>query len=351
MKFGLSEKVNSRPLIKPGVINTMATAIITGITGQDGSYMAELLLAKGYKIVGAVRDVERAKERLLGPLLNKVSLVQWDMLDQSRMIDVLKEYCPSEIYNYSAYSSGSGMYDDPVDIGEVNGISITRILEAIRKVNINIRFCQASSSEMFGEANESPQTEKTIFHPRSPYGAAKLYAHSVIDIYRHRYNLFACSAILFNHESPRRSTDFVTRKITHEVAKIKLNLSSELCLGNLDACRDWGFAGDYVYAMWLMLQGKCPDDYVIATGKVHSVRQLCELAFERVALDYRDYVREDTNMFRPNEKMQLVGDAKKARLQMNWEPKIGFRELVNIMIDVDLRLIENKQGKSKCIQK
>lgn len=321
---------------------SMNTAIITGVTGQDGSYMAEFLLAKGYKVVGAVRDVEKAKNKIIRSLLNEVILVRWDMLDLGRMADVLKKHTPTEIYNYSAYSSGSGMYDNAVGIGEVNGLAVARILEAIREVDDNIRFCQASSSEMFGDVSESPQSEETKFHPRSPYGAAKLYAHSMIDIYRKRYGLFVCSAILFNHESSRRGVGFVTRKITHEVAKIKLGMSSELCLGNLDASRDWGFAGDYVNAMWLMLQKESADDYVIATGKVHTVRQLCEIAFDRVGLAYTDYIQEDSEIFRPAEKAQLVGDARKSKKQLGWEPKVSFHELVNSMVDEDLRLLRNE---------
>ena len=257
----------------------MPTALITGITGQDGSYLAEQLLAKGCRVIGAVRNTENAKARLPAALKSDAELVAWDMLDQKRMTEVLAEYRPAEIYNFAAYSSGAGMFDDPVGIGEVNGLAVARMLEAIRAVDVNIRFCQASSREIFGEAVESPQIESTPVNPRSPYGAAKLYADAMIRIYRQRYGLFACSAILFNHESPRRGLAFVTRKITHEAAKIKLGLAKELHLGNLDAQRDWGFSGDYVRAMWLMLQQEYADDYVVATGKAHSVRELCDLAF------------------------------------------------------------------------
>ncbi len=320
----------------------MQTALITGITGQDGSYLAEMLLAKGYRIVGAIRHSQNSNESLYAGLINRVELVEWDMLNQSRMLEVLKEYRPEEIYNFAAYSSGTGMYDDPVGIGEVNGLAVARILEAIREVDANIRFCQASSREIFGEATESPQTERTPTNPRSPYGAAKVYADSMIQIYRRRYGLFVCSAILFNHESPRRGLCFVTRKITHMAAKIKLGQATELHLGNLDAKRDWGFAGDYVRAMWLMLQQPYADDYVIATGKMHSVREFCECVFDYLELDYRDYVREDNSAFRPLEPVELVGCADKARNELRWQPGVPFREMVRMMVDADLRILKEK---------
>jgi GDPmannose 4,6-dehydratase len=324
----------------------MKTAIITGITGQDGSYLAELLLTKGYRVVGAVRNIQNAKESLPTALIQSVELVVWNMLDQSRMTEVLSEYRSAEIYNFAAYSSGAGMFNDAVDIGEVNGLAVARILDAIRVVDINVRFCQASSSEMFGNSIESPQSEATPFRPRTPYGAAKLYAHSMIQIYRQHYGLYGCSAILFNHESPRRGLGFVTRKITHEVAKIKLGLVNELCLGNLDARRDWGFAGDYVRAMWLMLQHPQADDYVVATGEMHSVRELCEIAFGHLNLDYRDYVREDFSSYRPIESVQLVGNSKKLRDQLGWIPEVGFHEMLSMMVDADLRkLIEQNNAK------
>ena len=320
----------------------MKTALVTGVTGQDGSYLAELLIAKGYRVVGAVRDVQLAVESLPSTLVSRVELVVWDVLDQRRMVDVLSRYRPQEVYNFAAYSSGAGMYDDPVAIGEVNGLAVARTLEAVREVDANIRFCQASSSEMFGEATESPQSEETPFHPRSPYGAAKLYAHSMVRIYRQHYGLFACSAILFNHESPRRGLGFVTRKITHEVASIKLGLTNELCLGSLDARRDWGFAGDYMRAMWLMLQSAQADDYVLATGETHSVREFCECAFGYFGLDYRDYVREGSAVYRPVEVVQLIGKAEKARRCLSWVPELGFRELVSMMVDGDLRMLREK---------
>jgi GDPmannose 4,6-dehydratase len=320
----------------------MPTALITGITGQDGLYLAELLHTKDYRVIGAVRDVRKAKQSLPIGLKNSVELITWDMLDQHRMMEVLSECHPTEVYNFAAYSSGTGMYDDPIGVGEVNGLAVTRILEAIRVVDDKIRFCQASSREIFGEADESPQTESTTTNPRSPYGAAKLYADSMIQIYRQRYSLFACSAILFNHESPRRGLGFVTRKITHEAVKIKLGLASELHLGNLDAQRDWGFSGDYVRAMWLMLQQKYADDYVVATGTVHSVRELCEFAFSHLGLDYLDYVREDESAYRPAESAVLVGLADKAKIKLSWEPEIAFREMVHMMVDTDLQNLSRK---------
>ena len=322
----------------------MKIALITGISGQDGSYLAEFLLAKGYQVIGATRNVGKTTEHLPIALKNKVELVEWNMLDQQAMESVLARCRPSEFYNFSAYSSGSGMYDDPVGIGEINGLAVVRMLEAVRKTDPAIRFCQASSREVFGEATESPQTENTAANPRSPYGAAKLYADAMIRIFREHYGLFACSAILFNHESPRRGLEFVTRKISHGAARIKHGLASELRLGNLDTRRDWGFAGDYVEAMWLMLQQPGAGDFVVATGETHTVREFCEQAFLNLDLDYRDYVREDRGAFRPSEPLQLVGDAGKARQLLNWKPSIDFRELVRMMVDNDVRLIKNERG-------
>jgi GDPmannose 4,6-dehydratase len=319
----------------------MKTVLITGITGQDGSYMAELLLAKGYRVIGGVRHVKTSQKSLIKTLQNDcIELVEWDMLDQCRMIEVLHTYRPTELYNFAAFSSGAGMFDDSVAIGEVNGLAVARILEAIRMVDVSIRFCQASSREIFGAAVESPQTEHTVTHPRSPYGAAKLYADSMIQIYRQHYDIFACSAILFNHESPRRGLGFVTRKITSEAAKIKLGLTSELHLGNLDAERDWGFAGDYVRAMWLMLQQKNAGDYVVATGEVHTVRELCELAFSHLGLDYRDYVKEDSSAYRTHEPIPLVGCAEKARRELGWKPEVGFSALIKSMVEADLQNLQ-----------
>lgn len=318
---------------------SVQTALITGITGQDGSYTAELLLAKGYHVVGAIRDARKKAATLPPDLVGRIEVVNWNMHDTENMVKVLTRYQPAEFYNFAAYSSGAGMFDDPVAIGEVNGLAVARMLEAIRTTNPTIRFCQASSSELFGEATESPQSERTPYQPRSPYGAAKLYAHQMIRIYRQHFGLFACSAILFNHESPHRGLGFVVRKVTHEAAKIKLGLAHELRLGNLDARRDWGFAGDTVRAMWLMLQQTVANDYVVATGETHSVRELCECAFGCVGLNYQDYVREDVASFRPTESMPLVGDASKARDQLGWRPQIGFRELVARMVDADLQML------------
>lgn len=320
----------------------MKSALITGVLGQDGLYLVELLVAKGYRVFGAARNIEGARSVLSTRLMNRVELVEWSMLDQKMMTDVLSACRPAEIYNFAAYSSGVGMYDDPVGIGEVNGLAVVRMLEAISAVDANIRFCQASSREIFGAAVESPQTEATPTNPRSPYGAAKLYADCMVRIYRQRYGLFACSAILFNHESPRRGLDFVTRKITHEAAKIKLGLAKELHLGNLDAQRDWGYAGDYVRAMWLMLQQVQADDYVIATGKAHSVRELCEFSFGRLGLDYRDYVREDASAYRPVEPGLLVGNASKANRELGWRSEVEFKELVHMMVDADLQILSGR---------
>ena len=319
----------------------MPSALITGVTGQDGSYLAELLLTKGYSVFGTTRNIENASLLLPASLVGNIELVALDMQDQFSLIEILNQYKPTEFYNCAAYSSGAEMFVDPVGIGEINGLAVARILKAIHEVNKNIRFCQAGSSELFGKAFASPQTENTPFQPRSPYGAAKLYAHCIIKIYREYYGLFACSAILFNHESPRRGFGFVTRKITHTAAKIKLGLVNELSLGNLEARRDWGFAGDYVRAMWLMLQKTTATDYVIATGETHSVRDLCDIAFSHLGLDYRDFVREDKAMYRALEPVQLVGDSAMAREQLNWKPELGFAEMVRAMVDADLnKLVE-----------
>lgn len=322
------------------MISSIKTALVTGVTGQDGSYLAELLLSEGYDVIGAVRDIQTSNDRIPKKLKDSIKLIAWNMLDQQSMVDVLVRYQPKEIYNFAAYSSGARMFDDPAGMGEVNGLAVVRILEAIRTAGSEIRFCQASSSEIFGEALEVPQSESTPPNPRSPYGAAKLYADSMIRIYRRRYGLFACSAILFNHESPRRGFEFVTRKITHEAARIKLGLSKKLYVGNLEAQRDWGFAGDYVRAMWLMLQQETAEDYVVATGKVHSVRDLCEIAFGYLGLDYRDYVRSDPSAYRMVEPFLLLGCPSKAKNQLNWKPSIDFRELVQMMVNADLDILD-----------
>lgn len=314
----------------------MFNALVTGCTGQDGSYMAELLLAKGYRVIGTVKDIEDGRKKLPTHLIDKVQLVECNVSHPRSIERILAEYRPREVYNFAAYSSGAKMFADPVGIGEVNGLAVTRILEAIRDVDNDIRFCQASSSEVFGSATTSPQSEETSCAPRSPYGAAKLYADSMIRIYRSQYGVFACSAILFNHESPRRGFEFVTRKISREVAKIKLGLANELHLGNLEARRDWGFAGDYVRAMWLMLQRSQAADFVVATGETRSVRELCEIAFGHLGLDYREFVKENSCAFRPSEQVQLVGDPTKAKTQLDWAPQIGVHEMVCMMVDADL---------------
>jgi GDPmannose 4,6-dehydratase len=317
------------------------TVLITGITGQDGSYLAEFVLEHEYRVIGVVRSKSLASNSLSKVLIDNTELVEWDMCDEVVIIDILTYYKPTEIYNFAAISSGAGMYDNPVALAEVNGLAVTRLLEAIRKVNVDIRFCQASSREIFGDAVESPQTESTPTNPRSPYGAAKLYADNMIKIYRKRYGIFACSAILFNHESPRRKHEFVTRKITHEAVKIKLGLANKLSLGNMEAIRDWGYAGDYVRALWLMLQYENADDYIVATGEPHSVREFCEATFECLDLDYRDYVIGGKADYRDDELTLLVGDADKARRELGWYPKIGFKELVGMMVAADLKKLSN----------
>jgi GDPmannose 4,6-dehydratase len=324
----------------------MKTAFIIGITGQDGFYLARLLLDKGYRVIGGVRDIRQAARFIASSHVSNVELVDWDMLNQKQMVEVLSRYQPTELYNLAGYTSGEGMFDEARLIGEVNGIAVVCILETIREMGKEIRFCQASSSEMFGHAIESPQSEKTPFQPRSPYGAAKAYAHYMITIYRQYYGVFACSAILFNHESPFRGLGFVTRKITHAAAKIKLGLANELYLGNINARRDWGFAGDYVCAMWLMLQRSYAEDYVVSTGETHSVRELCEYAFKYVGLDYRKYIREDTAAYRPDEPVQLVGNSDKATRQLGWAPRVGFRELVEMMVDADLQILSHGGNES-----
>lgn len=317
----------------------MKTALITGITGQDGHYLAEYLVDLGYRVVGCARDIRSAKKSCLKSMSSRIELLESDMQEPTHIVEVVRQVRPVEIYNLAAFASGAGMFDDPVGMADINGVAVTRILEAIRAVDLKIRFCQASSREIFGEALQSPLTESTPPNPRSPYGAAKLYADCMVRVYRRRYGMHACSAILFNHESPRRGLDFVTRKITHEAARIKLGLTQELLLGNLDTQRDWGFAGDYVHAMWLMLQQDIADDYVVATGEAHSVREFCDVAFGYLGLDYRDYVREDTASYRPSEPAPLVGSPAKAWRDLGWEPKVSFRELVHMMVDADLRAL------------
>jgi GDPmannose 4,6-dehydratase len=319
----------------------MKTVLITGITGQDGYYLSTFLLRKGYRVIGTTRDVESAARHLAHLQIEGVELVCWDLLNPRDALELLSHYRPSELYNLAGYSSGAGMYDETCLMGQVNGNAVACILEAIREIDTPIRFCQASSSEMFGDAVESPQSEETPFRPRSPYGAAKAYAHYMINIYRQHYGLFACSAILFNHESPLRRVEFVTRKITHTAARIKLGLAKELLLGNLNARRDWGFAGDYVHAMWLALQRPHAEDYVVSTGEAHSVREFCQYAFDYVGLDYQQYLREDASAYRPDEPTQLVGNSEKARMQLGWLPQVGFRKLVEMMVEAELRVLRN----------
>ena len=311
-------------------------ALITGITGQDGSYLAEFLLTQGYDVIGMVRRTSTVTFDRIQHIQDDVELIQGDLLDQSSLIEILREYKVGEVYNLAAQSFVPTSWKQPVLTGEFTALGVTRVLEAIRAVNPEIRFYQASSSEMFGKVQEVPQTEKTPFWPRSPYGVAKVYGHWITVNYRESYNLFACSGILFNHESPRRGYEFVTRKISHNVAKIKLGHAKELRLGNLDSERDWGFAGDYVRAMWLMLQQDQPDDYVVAMGETHSVREFCEIAFSHVALNWQDFVVQDPAFMRPAEVDQLIGNPAKAAAKLGWEPEVSFKDLVQMMVDADL---------------
>ncbi|MBA2254726.1 MAG: GDP-mannose 4,6-dehydratase [Chloroflexi bacterium] len=312
------------------------TALITGITGQDGSYLAELLLEKGYRVVGMTRRSSTDHHERIAHLAGKVKLVQGDLLDQASIVAAMLSERPAEVYNLAAQSFVPTSWNQPVLTGEFTALGVTRMLEAIRQVDPTIRFYQASSSEMFGKVREVPQNELTPFHPRSPYGVAKAYGHYLTVNYRESYDIFAVSGILFNHESPRRGLEFVSRKITDAVARIKLGFADEVPLGNLDARRDWGFAGDYVDAMWRMLQGDEARDYVIATGKAHTVRELCHVAFEHVGLDYQEFVRTDEDLFRPAEVDQLLGDATLARTELGWTPRVSFEQLVRMMVDADL---------------
>ena len=314
----------------------MPTALITGITGQDGSYLAEFLLEKDYKVVGIVRRSSTTPYERISHLVDDIELLSADLLDQTSLTDVVSDCKPDEIYNLAAQSFVQTSWNQPVLTGEFTALGVTRMLEAMKKAAPNARFYQASSSEMFGKVHESPQRESTPFYPRSPYGVAKVYGHWITVNYRESFALYAVSGILFNHESPRRGLEFVTRKVTDGVARIKLGLSRELRLGNLEARRDWGFAGDYVRAMWLMLQQDTPDDYVIGTGKTWSVRQLCETAFRCVGLDYRDYVVQDDRFFRPAEVDLLVADASKSRDALGWEPDVTFDQLIEMMVQADL---------------
>jgi len=314
----------------------MPKALITGITGQDGSYLAEFLLEKGYDVVGMVRRTSTVNFERIKHIQDKITLVPGDLLDQMSLVDVLRKHRPQEVYNLAAQSFVPTSWGQPVFTGEVTALGVTRILDAIRMVDPEIGFYQASSSEMFGKVCEVPQKETTPFYPRSPYGVAKVYGHWITVNYRESYGLFACSGILFNHESPRRGVEFLPRKVSHGVARIRLGLADELHLGNLDARRDWGYVGDYVRAMWLMLQRDTPDDYVVCTGQTHSVRELCQVAFGHVGLDWEEYVVVDQRFVRPAEVDLLVGDASKAKEILGWEPTVSFEELIAMMVDADV---------------
>ena len=314
----------------------MSTALITGITGQDGSYLAELLLDKGYRVVGIVRRSSTTPYERISHLIDRVELASADLLDQTSLTDVVHDTQPDEIYNLAAQSFVQTSWTQPVLTGEFTALGVTRMLEAMKKAAPRARFYQASSSEMFGKVQESPQRESTPFYPRSPYGVAKVYGHWITVNYRESFGLYAVSGILFNHESPRRGLEFVTRKVTDGVARIKLGFATELRLGNLDARRDWGFAGDYVDAMWRMLQQDEPADYVVGTGHTCSVRQLCETAFSYAGLDYREYVKQDERFFRPAEVDLLVADPAKAHERLGWRPRVSFEQLIHMMVDADL---------------
>ena len=315
-------------------------ALVTGITGQDGSYLAEFLLEQGYDVIGMVRRTSTINFDRIKHIQDRVTIVQGDLLDQSSLIEILQEHKPEEVYNLAAQSFVPTSWKQPTLTGEFTALGVTRLLEAVRTVAPGVRFYQASSSEMFGKVQEVPQTEKTPFYPRSPYGVAKVYGHWITVNYRESYNLFACSGILFNHESPRRGLEFVTHKITHGVAKIKLGMAKEVRLGNLDAMRDWGYAGDYVRAMYLMLQQDQPDDYVVATGEAHSVREFCEIAFGYVDLNWEDHVVQDPAFMRPAEVDHLIGNPAKAGRKLGWEPQVSFKELVHMMVDADLATLK-----------
>lgn len=320
----------------------MKKALITGITGQDGSYLSEFLIEKGYQVFGMVRRSSVERFDRIQHIRNQIELIQGDLTDQSSLDGAIKEIQPDEVYNLAAQSFVPTSWNQPVLTADITGVGVTRIIEAIRKHKIDAKFYQASSSEMFGKVQEMPQKETTPFYPRSPYGVAKVYGHWITINYRESYNIFTCSGILFNHESPRRGLEFVTRKVTDGVARIKVGLLKELRMGNLDAKRDWGYAGDYVKAMWLMLQQEKPDDYVIATGVAHSVKELVEIAFRHVNLDWEKYVIIDPKLFRPADVTHLVGDATKAGTELGWRPGVSFEELIRMMVDEDLRRYTNR---------
>lgn len=322
-------------------------AVITGITGQDGSYLAEWLLEKGYEVFGLVRRSSTVNFERIGHLQDQIELISGDLLDQKSLVSALQAARPQEVYNLGAQSFVPVSWEQPMLTGEVTGLGVTRILEAIRACDENIRLYQASTSELFGKAQETPQNEQTAFYPRSPYGVSKLYAHWITINYRESYGLFACTGILFNHESPRRGREFVTRKITHGVARIKCGLDSELRLGNLEARRDWGHASDFVRAMWMMLQQDDPDDYVIATGVSRTIGEFCEVAFAHAGLDWRQYVVVDERFLRPAEVHTLLGDATKAREKLGWRPEVGFEEMVQQMVDSDLEQVAHQSARPR----
>ncbi len=318
-------------------------ALITGVTGQDGSYLAELLIEKGYEVFGMVRRASTENFERINHIKDKIRLVQADLFDQMSLLGIIEELHPDEVYNLAAQSFVPTSWSQPVLTGEFDALGVTKLLEAIRKVDRKIRFYQASSSEMFGKVQEVPQTERTPFYPRSPYGVAKVYGHFITVNYRESYGIHASSGILFNHESPRRGLEFVTRKISHGAAAIKVGLANALYLGNLDAKRDWGFAGDYVDAMWRMLQLDQPDNFVISSNENHTVREFCEIAFGRLDLDYQQYVKVDQRFVRPAEVDILLGDSRHARKKLGWEPKVSFRQLVEMMVDADYTLLSNRR--------
>ena len=322
----------------------MPTALITGITGQDGSYLAELLLSKGYRVVGMARRASTVTYERIQHLLDDIVVIQGDLTDQGSLLPIFEEYEPMEVYNLAAQSFVPTSWNQPALTGDVTALGVTRMLEAIRFVNSKIKFYQASSSEMFGKVVEVPQKETTPFYPRSPYGVAKVYGHWITVNYRESFGMFAVSGILFNHESPRRGLEFVTRKISNGAVRIKLGLSKELRLGNLEARRDWGFAGDYVKAMWKMLQQEQPDNFVIGTGETHTVREFCEIAFGQLGLDYHDFVVEDPRFYRPAEVDALVSDPSKAGKTLGWEVQVNFKDLVAMMVTADLERLRVHVG-------
>ncbi len=329
----------------------MPLALVTGITGQDGSYLAEFLLEKGYRVVGLVRRSSNPNYSRIEHLLDQIELVEGDLTDLPSLMAVMDKYKPDEVYNLAAQSFVPTSWEQPLLTTEVNAVGVTRLLEAIRLVHPKARFYQASTSEMFGQVREVPQNENTPFYPRSPYGVSKVYGHWITVNYRESYGLYAVSGILFNHESPRRGLHFVTRKVTHGVARIKLGLANELRLGNLEAKRDWGYTGDYVRAMWLMLQQDEPEDFVIGTGEAHSVRELCEVAFSYVGLDYRDYVVVDPKFFRPAEVNILLADPTKAKTKLGWKPRVSFEELIQMMVEADLTRLQRRLARTKTLSR